>query len=257
MPLNILRKVYDYCTYNKKFLAFILILIYITSLLGNYSRRHIDTSINVILQIITAIVLSGYGMCITKDRINDGKGLPKIIIKDVLLLGLKASIISIIYLLIQGLVLDFVCSPFNFPPFNLEDMLINLPETIEMLYSHNPVHTLIFITLGAILFFVTTFFMEIALARLADTGSLKSAFNFISIKRSIDSIGWIHYTIDYTLIIFTIVILTYINHMIDYIPFIDAFLSMFIGFLIFATEYMGIGAVYREMKIAKAKRYSE
>ena len=205
---------------------------------------------NWILLIIFAvsILITGYGMTITHDRINNGVRLPKINIKDVIVLGVKSYIVFIVYLFIQGTVLDWISSPFNFPRFELEDMLLDLPNTLNMLISHNHLHAIIFVVVGSILFYITSFFMEIAIARLADTGRILSAFNFSGIKNNIDAIGWDHYTKEYTLIILVIVLfgsLSYVkipNLILNYIW------TIILNFLMFTTQFLGIGAIYSEIK---------
>ena len=247
MPLFKMKKVWTYCTYNKPFFLLILLLYgilnFILYIYGN-------TEDNWILLIIFAvsILITGYGMTITHDRINNGVRLPKINIKDVIVLGVKSYIVFIVYLFIQGTVLDWISSPFNFPRFELEDMLLDLPNTMNMLISHNHLHAIIFVVVGSILFYITSFFMEIAIARLADTGRILSAFNFSGIKNNIDAIGWDHYTKEYTLIILVIVLfgsLSYVkipNLILNYIW------AIILNFLMFTTQFLGIGAIYSEIK---------
>ena len=247
MPLFKMKKVWTYCTYNKPFFLLILLLYgilnFILYIYGN-------TEDNWILLIIFAvsILITGYGMTITHDRINNGVRLPKINIKDVIVLGVKSYIVFIVYLFIQGTVLDWISSPFNFPRFELEDMLLDLPNTMNMLISHNHLHAIIFVVVGSILFYITSFFMEIAIARLADTGRILSAFNFSGIKNNIDAIGWDHYTKEYTLIILVIVLfgsLSYVkipNLILNYIW------TIILNFLMFTTQFLGIGAIYSEIK---------
>ena len=248
MPHVILKRVWDYCAYSKKFLAFIFILLFISSVLQNYIVSIGDSLEITILNIVVYISVVGYGMVITRDRINHGERLPKIVIKDIVVLGIKAGLVMAVYLLAQGMVLDFVCSPLDFPAFDLEDMLLNWAESIHMLYSHNPVDTIFFLVVGSVLFYVFSFFMEIALARLADTNSILKAFNFLAIKRNIDTIGWRNYAKEYTLIIVTIVFLSYLTAFTWPFSFLDSLIDMFISFLVFATQYLGIGAVYSKIK---------
>ena len=248
MPHVIIKKVWDYCSYNKSFLLFILALLFVSSLIQNYVRANGDYYDWMLLQILVFIIVSGYGMSITRSRINHGKRLPKIIIKDIFSLGIKSGIITSIYLFIQGFILAHVCYALGFPPFDLKELLLNWPDTIHMMFHHDPVTTILFVFVGAILFYMSTFFMEIALAKLADTKSIWPALNLLSIKRSIDVLGWKNYAKEYTLIVLAIVIL---SHLISYdIPFtfIDSLIDMFLSFLIFVTQYLGIGAVYCKIK---------
>lgn len=252
MPLFKMKKVWTYCTYNKPFFLLILLLY---GILNFFQDVYGDTGDSWILLIIFAvsILITGYGMTITHDRINNGVRLPKIMIKEVMVLGVKSYIVFIVYLFIQGSILDWISSPFNFPRFELEDMLLDLPNTMNMLISHNHVHAIIFVVVGSILFYITSFFMEIAIARLADTGRILSAFNFSGIKNNIETIGWLHYTKDYTLIILAIFLfgsLSYVeipNIILNYIWII------ILNFLIFVTQFLGIGAIYSEIKGNESK----
>ena len=95
--------------------------------------------------------------------------------------------------------------------------------------------------------------MEIAIARLADTGQILSAFKFNSIKKDIDTIGWKHYAKHYTLIILAIVLfgsLSYVkipNLILNYIW------AIILNFLMFTTQFLGIGAIYSEIKGNESK----
>lgn len=91
MPHVILKKVWDYCSYNKSFLIFILSLFFVSSLLQNYFQLNGYTIPWTIFQLIIFISLTGYGMLITRSRINHGKRLPKIEIKDIVVLGIKQT----------------------------------------------------------------------------------------------------------------------------------------------------------------------
>lgn len=242
-----IKSVWDYCTYDKHFLLLILIFFSILMYIQlSYEDSNSTTAILILLGL--DVPLFGYGMLITRDKLNGGIKLPEMKIKEGLIFGLKSTIIFTVFLYVQGLILDFVCSPLNFPEFDLEDMLMDFPETIHTLYSHNPVDTFVFIVLGVILFYVTTFFLEIALARLADTGSIKDAFNLMGIKRDIDAIGWWYYVKEYTGIVLTIVIFAYLVYIVIPIDFINYIWNVFCYMLMFATQFFGIGEIYCTIK---------
>lgn len=248
MPHYVIKKVWDYCTYNKSFLLFIFALLFVSSLIQNYVRANGDYNDWMLLQILVFIIVSGYGMSITRSRINHGKRLPKIIIKDIFSLGIKSSIITSIYLIIQGLILANIGYALGFPPFDLKELLLNWSDTIHMLFYHEPASTITFVFVGAVVFYISTFFMEIALAKVADTKSIWPALNLLSIKRSIDVLGWRNYVKEYTLIVLAIVILSYLLYYDLPFTFIDSLIDMFLSFLIFVTQYLGIGAVYCKIK---------
>ena len=247
MPLYKMKKVWDYTTYNKPFFIFILFLfcvwVYIDGLTDN------TESLKVLLLIVLMdSILFGYGMTITRDRMNEGVRLPKIMFKDVLILGFKSFIVFAVYLGVQGYILWLISSPLGFPTFDLEDLLMDAPETAHLLFSHDPVDALMFLVLGAILFYVTVFFMEIALARLADTGKLRSAFNLVGIKRNIDEIGWGEYAKDYTMIVIAMAIFSYLTIIVFPIDILNYVWGVFLYLLMFVTQFWGIGLIYSKVK---------
>ncbi|WP_405305206.1 DUF4013 domain-containing protein [Methanobrevibacter sp.] len=253
MPYRILKSVIDYCIYNKKFFALIVVLLFFSALFQSFVAYSESFLVWILLQTLVFVVVSGYGMLITRSRIRHGVRLPKIEIKKIIVLGIKSSVVMGIYFAVQSLILGFVSAFLNFPAFDLEDMLLEFPETLHMLYSHNPVETIIFVVAGIIIFYITTFFMEIALAKLADTNSFLSAFDLKSIKRSIDVVGWRNYAKEYTMIIFVIVALSYVASQDFPFVFLDLIVSMILSFIIFVTQYFGIGKIYCEIKELESK----
>lgn len=247
MPLIKIKKVWNYCTYNKPFFLLVLILYAVLNYISDSYGNTSDVLIWLIVSIIS-IVIMGYGMTITRDRINNGIRLPKILIKDVLVLGVMSFIVYIVYMEIQGYILNLICSPFNFPNFELEELLLDLPNTIHLLYTHNPMYTMIFVVAGGTLFYITSFFIEIAIARLADTGSILTAFNLREIKRNISSIGWGHYAKEYTLIVIAIVIFSSACHLDTSFDILNYLWFVLLNFLGFTTQFLGIGAIYSEIK---------
>lgn len=105
--------------------------------------------------------------------------------------------------------------------------------------------------------YIVAFFLKISLARLADGGRLLGAFNILSIKRCIDTIGWRHYTADYTKIMLSITILAYLQYGIDMFGFFNWVFDLIIDLMIFSIELVGIGMIYQEYKIKKVKRFIE
>ncbi|AMD17388.1 hypothetical protein TL18_04755 [Methanobrevibacter sp. YE315] len=248
MPLDIIKDIWSYTTNNIPFLLIILALFYLFCILMEiFEEMRIPYALY--LSMIPYIFIAGYGMAITKDVIKKGKRLPKILIKDVIVLGLKSSVVFIVYLSVQSLFFWFVSLLFNFPVVDVEDLLLDFFETVTLLFNHDLVNTAIFIVFDFAVFYFTMFFMEIALAKLADTGRFRDAFNLINIKKTIDVIGWRQYTKHYTIII---LLLTFLSLLIDIeTPFfvIDYIFKVFLGLLLFTTQYWGIGSVYRIFKM--------
>ena len=247
MPIFRLKKVWDYCSYNIPFFIFVLILIYISMRIPDFSSNVYDSNVGTAVNWIISILLMGYGMSITRDRINHGYRLPKIEIGDAIFLGIKALIVFTFYLTIQGAILGFVAYLFDAPVFDLEELFLNLNDYMHLLYAY-PDLSISFVLLEGFIFYVTTFFGEIGIARVADTKKLLSAFNLVAIIRSINIFGWRNYAKDLTSIVIALVILTYLQSFLFPIPMLDNLWETFLGFLIFATQFLGIGAIYCKIK---------
>lgn len=239
MPVNIFKTSIEYCIENKLFFLFVLCVLFGLQYLTNL----IDSRL--LGPVIIGLVVMGYGLQVTEDIIKGGKRLPKIMPKKVIAYGIKGYVIFGVYVLIQGALLYLVSKFLKFPSFTVIDFILNYKDSMHFLLNNEPVSAVIFIISTFVIVYVTTFFMELALARFADGGSLLNAFNFPRIKHAIDVIGWRNYAWRYTKIIFAIVVLT---HMIRYevpILFVDSVIDAVLSFLIFVIEYMGIGFIYR------------
>ncbi|WP_295722114.1 hypothetical protein [uncultured Methanobrevibacter sp.] len=66
------------------------------------------------IQIIVAIFITGYGLSITCDRINHGYRLPKLIPKEIIILGIKGTIVYMVYFTIQFYVLNYIAYMYDF-----------------------------------------------------------------------------------------------------------------------------------------------
>lgn len=257
MPLDKLKKVWEYCSYNKPFFAFIAALMFVIGLITAFSDIYVSLYFATAMNIIVSMLLTGYGLTITRDRIDHGYRLPKIMPKDVVLFGIKGTIVYSVYIAVQMLVLNFIAVWFRFPLFNFEEMLLRFDETLNLLFAHNPIHTVIFFILSLLVFYVTSFFGEIGLARLADTKSLFGAFDFKAIFKLIDSFGWRHYARDLTSIVVAISILTFIQTNLPEFFGIEVIIWAILGVLIFTTQYLGIGSVYCNIKDNELKQTIE
>lgn len=256
MPLNMIKDMWEYTTYNKPFLLIIMVLFFVLCMLMEiFDEMRISSAL--FLSLIPYIFIAGYGMAITKDVINDGKRLPKILIKDIVVLGIKSTVVFIAYLFVQELLFTLISHLLGFPIVDVEDLVIDFFETVPLLFNHDLAGTFIFLVVDVIVFYFTMFFMEIALAKLADTGSIRDAFDFKSIKETIDVIGWGLYAKHYTVII---LLLGFFSLLIDVdlpIFVIDAVFKVFLGLLLFTTQYWGIGAIYRIYKMKQSNGFKE
>ncbi len=247
MPVKIFKKSVEYCIANKPFFAFLLVLLFICNYLIDLTNQ------TLIIPIIITVLMWGYGLQVTENIINGGTTLPKILPKKVLKYGVKGYFVSLFYYGIQLGLLAIFAVILNFPLFELENLILNFYDTIHLLLQHDWLSCIIFLVSGFLIVYVTSFFMELAVARLADGGKFKNAFKFSRIKRSIDIIGWRRYTVNYTKIIISICILLFlINHNLPN-EILDTIFDTILYFLIFIIEFIGMGHVYKIYMDNKSK----
>ena len=249
MPIKIIKKSFEYSTYNIFFFIFVLILMFLCQILSD-----IVDSVLVGFSLM-CLIMMGYGLQVTRDVINGGVRLPKIMPFQTLIFGVKGSIISLFYYFIQTFLLFLISVNLNFPDsFNIKEFFLNYSKTMYLFRHHDPVSFTIFVLSSIIVVYITVFFMEIALGSLADDGKLENSFNFRKIKRVIDIIGWRSYIIDYTKIILSIIILTFLlNHPVLRFEILDNLLDAVFFFLIFIVQYIGIGQIFSQYKEKKSK----
>lgn len=87
MPFNIIKDSYKYCTENIPFFVFVLILMFGSSFIINL----VDSVI--VGPVIVSILMMGYGLQVTRDIIQGGNRLPKIMPKDIFLFGIKGYVL--------------------------------------------------------------------------------------------------------------------------------------------------------------------
>ena len=252
MPNAMLKGSVRYCTGNKLFCLYVLAQFFLFECLLNEVGGLMKST-----SLIVLLVVLGYGLKVTQDVINGGTSLPKIKLNELVNFGLKGIVVYTFYLTIQASALGLISLLFHFPEFDLEEMIINLHETISLFFEHDPVSFILFIILGLLIVYGTIFFMAIALALLADGGKLKDAFDFPRIKDIIGVIGWKEYAADYTKIVAAVVILVLINGYFAHYGIFGIIIGVITDMLAFTVEYRGIGNIYREYKHSVSKKEKE
>ena len=215
MPIAVVKGSIKYCMENKLFFLFVLIIY----AMSEYLLDIVHTPISDLTSMICFILVMGYGLQIIKDVIDGGTRLPKIMPKKVIIFGLKG--------------------------FVIEEFFLEYYNTIRLIFNHDAVSCIIFVISGFVITYVTSFFMELSLARLADGGQLRKSFNFRRIKHAIDVIGWKNYTIGYSKIIFIIIVFSHIEIFFDQFQGFNVVTGVLSLFIIFIIEYRGMGNVYK------------
>ena len=241
MPVNVIKGSLKYCLENKWFFGFVIILFFTIEFLTEI----VNTLFSYLGSVIFIIITTGYGIQIIQDIINGGTRLPKIMPKKAIVLGVKGFIIRAVYFMVQLFLLVLISASLNFPTFRLKEFFINYNEAIHLMLTHNMVDFAIFVISGFAISYVTIFFMEFSLARLADGGQLRKSFNFPRVKHAIDVIGWKRYTISYSKIILAVLVLLSINKFFDPYRGVNIIVGTFTWVMSFVVEFRGMGNIYK------------
>ena len=240
MEFGVVKKSLEYCLANKKFFAFILLLLFILE----YALAFLDHA-GYVSSAIVLVFLTGYGLVIIKDVINGGTRLPKIEPLKIFDFGIKGYAVRLVYILVQFFLLGIIAVNLNFPEFDVEEILLELPSSLNIFVNHDIVSCIIFILSGFIIVYVTTFFMELTLARIADNGSVKSVFQLREIWHIIDIIGLRKYTVAYSKIILAIFFLTFVSRLFNFVQPLDIVVNVICDLLIFVIEFIGMAEIYK------------
>lgn len=255
MPIKRLKYTFNYCIQNIPTFILVLVLIFLLNNLNDYYDLFEGNHL-LIIYIVTLFLFStlhGYGLMVTRDNINNGSSLPKLLFFKSFVLGIKSVIITGIYAVVQYVLYHSISVIFELPVITVEEGEISISNIGSLFNAHNSLDTMLFFIFICISIYLFTFFLEISLARLADKGSLLDALNIKDIVNCINTIGWGNYTVDYTKIILSIAILSYLSYGIRLMGD-HHIIEMIIGLIIFLIQYIGIGKIYR---IYKDKKYGQ
>jgi len=169
--------------------------------------------VSVIMALIPVLIVSGYGLDITRSTIDNKEDLPEIDIVNNFVLGIKSLVVQIIYLIIPIVVLSIIAFGFNlFQNFTKIVAMVNMYGAQNINYISQDVlsNFLIGASLMAIVGLVLIFVFGILLltigqCRLAKYDSIKSAIDIGEVLNDIGAIKWgryIGYMIAIVLVIF-------------------------------------------------------
>ena len=255
MIIYLLKGSFRYCFANRKSMVNMVILAAVLNLtiFVSYFQLFFKQSIAGMIEsswgvLITMFLTVGYGLVVTRNLIDGGSELPKILTLDTLKFGFKGFPVFLFYTAIQTSSMGAIAWLFDFPVFDLEEMLLQFTDTFKLLFTHDPASTVLFFAISFIFFYITVFFMEIALAQLADSRRIRDAFNISLILKNIRKIGFVSYAVDVTYVTLAIVILTFIGDLIDPYPLVNFLGAILISVLIFVIQFGAIGIAFRDIK---------
>lgn len=197
-------------------LAVICFIISICSLAEYSVNNSIVSAVMSIIVILVTFIQLGYCLKLIKSQINGPEitikkmdELPETI-KNEFIDGIKLTVVGIVYMIVPAVIFAiisfltgawgkisafigyFTKAGFDAVIANPEAIVNAIPNAVLM----NFVTSAVFLTiLGVILMIVFALLLEIATAKLAETGSITDAINFKVVVEKISSIGWGRYIV--------------------------------------------------------------
>jgi uncharacterized protein DUF4013 len=241
--------------------ALVSLLPSITMALNQNIATKILYFISNIIGILIIFVAIGYSLSLVKDTINNSNEIPSLNIVKNVIDGIKVVIVSIMYLILPIviiLVISYLIGIYDFIIQNIinyfyfgSGILLN---GSSYLLSSTYQNIIILTIISLVLLLIVSVILSIAIARLANTNSLKYALNIKGVLSDISKIGWMNYLSYYVVFILILVLILTVTTVISIIPFIGI-LMLFLLILPFIFLFSGrfLGMVYRKSEIAKIK----
>lgn len=208
------------------------------------------TLIFAIIAVLILFILLGYSIDIIKTGIDLQDEAPDFDWQNDLIKGIKAVIVDIVYFIIPAILTLFVAIVTNVPG-NIIHMVNELNKTavstngtvvassLEMIPTYFITHLLgsvvTTVVVALLLFIIFSFIQYAANARLANTGSLSKALNFIEAFKDISRMGFgkvIATVVLMILITFAInAVLAYVYQQVSYLAILDIIVIPFFIFV--------------------------
>ncbi|WP_405267967.1 DUF4013 domain-containing protein [Methanobrevibacter sp.] len=205
-PSNNLEKLAIYIV-----LSFVLGLFAVGGVLSIYlasessSIYFILTAILFLISLIIGLIITGYQVYIVKSGIDMDDKAPEFDWKNDIVTGIKMIIVNIVYMIIPSILVGIVALIANVPGNVLQmaqEMSANSANVTAVANSTSALASVSDATMAAfgtsiaitgmaavILFIIFAFFLTIAEARLANTGSLGQGLNIPEVVKDISKIG--------------------------------------------------------------------
>lgn len=208
------------------------------------------TAIGGIIAFISLFIISGYSINIINKTIRGENNLPEFDLSENLKEGLKLVIMEIGYGIIPMILIiatGWLSGTFNAIYKIIEYAVTNAHTTVATIPQNLLVNlgveitTLTIVTL--IIGIIYTIIITIAIGRLAETDSLKEAFNIKAIFNKIGEIGWGKYIVWLIILFIILMIIGAISGLLTAIPIIGMIISTFVitpYLYIFSSRALGL-----------------
>jgi uncharacterized membrane protein len=248
----------------RKFLIFcaLIILMSLSTVLPSYGVK--DSTLSLILTLVTLIVVFivlGYSMDVIRSGTEGEDTLPDFDYVKNFVMGIKAFILDIIYLIIPLVIVIIIASSTGLFSSLTEivnvgiNSLANETTNVTTIIAAVPKSTMntftnalsITVTAGIILFIIFSFLAFTAQVRFAKTGSGTEGLRFREILRDISKVGFIKIIVTLIVTYIIALALVFVIGLIGLIPYIGVFIGIFVGMpFVILYLYRSIGLLYAD-----------
>lgn len=203
----------------------------LSALFGNWGvNNFILVTLAGILGLIFTLILSGYGVRVTKYAINRSNELPDLDLQNNLIDGIKSLIIGIVYFII---------------PIVITLIFAIITGAISAGFNQMMAGLGVFLIIVVIVFIFFAIFEMVALARFADTGELGEALNIGEVIEDVKRIGIGQIILFAIAAVIIIIIASLLVSVLGIIPFIGIIIAqLIIGAFITLFYSRAIGLLY-------------
>ena len=203
----------------------------LSALFGNWGvNNFILVTLAGILGLIFTLILSGYGVRVTKYAINRSNELPDLNLQNNLIDGIKSLIIGIVYFII---------------PIVITLIFAIITGAISAGFNQMMAGLGVFLIIVVIVFIFFAIFEMVALARFADTGELGEALNIGEVIEDVKRIGIGQIILFAIAAVIIISIASLLFSFLGIIPFIGIIIAqLIIGAFITLFYSRAIGLLY-------------
>jgi len=215
--------------------------------LNNVGFSGIILTIFSIISLIINLIIVGYSFSIIRDTVNNIDTVPELDIGSNIVNAIKILLISIAYYIIPLIIIILVAiatGAFD----NLAQVIALSGGAISNELAANLfVSFFTVMIVGIILLIIVALIETIGIARFAEKGNMKAAFEFSEIFNTIKKIGWGKYIVWYILLCIIIFIIGFIIGIINLIPIVGVIITLLVinPYLVMFTA-RATGLIYNE-----------
>lgn len=185
-----------------------------------------------IIGFVFTLILSGYGIDVIKKGIESSNDFPAIDLMDQLVKGIKAVIISFVYMIIPVIISLILMTVFGVIGAGIDHVVASLGLASIIIF---------------ILFVLFGIFEVIALARFADTGDLGEALSIGAVIEDVKKIGILKIILFVILVLIIALVVFFVLGLFAIIPYIGVIIAtLLIGAFSVLFTNKALGLLYAD-----------